>query len=183
MTTEDLMKLADKFAFFMPGSEEGEKARQALLDALQSQAERIKELRLQVVSAFGQAQEALEERDTIRAKLAALQVNAGLVDACGRYEAALMAAFPNGAHGEAFTQWNEARKLLAKRAQAAPAVGVPDSCLWTPDTDYETDVHYSACGEAWSFIEGGPKENNVRFCQGCGKPVVIASAQPQQEED
>lgn len=44
MTTEDLMKLADKFAFFMPGSEEGEKARQALLDALQAQAERIKEL-------------------------------------------------------------------------------------------------------------------------------------------
>lgn len=68
------------------------------------------------------------------------------------------------------------------RAQAAPVVGAPDACVWTPDTDYETDVHYSACGEAWSFIEGGPKENNVRFCQGCGKPVVIASAQPQQKE-
>ena len=49
MTTEDLMKLADKFAFFMPGSEEGEKARQALLDALQSQAERIKELEAKMV--------------------------------------------------------------------------------------------------------------------------------------
>lgn len=59
------------------------------------------------------------------------------------------------------------------RAQAAPSVGVPDSCLWTPDADYETDIHYSACGEAWSFIEGGPKENKVRFCQGCGKPVKL----------
>ena len=66
-------------------------------------------------------------------------------------------------------------KLYAalSRAQAAPAVGVPDACVWTPDTDYETDVHYSACGEAWSFIEGGPKENKVRFCQGCGKPVKL----------
>ena len=59
------------------------------------------------------------------------------------------------------------------RAQAAPAVGVPDACVWTQDTDYETDIHYSACGEAWSFIEGGPKENKVRFCQGCGKPVKL----------
>lgn len=74
-----------------------------------------------------------------------------------------------------------ARAALS-RAQAAPSVGVPDSCLWTPDTNDETNIHYSACGEAWSFIEGGPKENNVRFCQGCGKPVVIASAQPQQKE-
>mgnify|MGYP006967798291 CR=1 FL=1 len=37
--------------------------------SMQSQAERIKELNLQVVSAFGQAQEALEERDTARAQL------------------------------------------------------------------------------------------------------------------
>lgn len=37
--------------------------------SMQSQAERIKELNLQVVSAFGQAQEALEERDTARATI------------------------------------------------------------------------------------------------------------------
>lgn len=73
-------------------------------------------------------------------------------------------------------------RMPSSRTQAAPEVGVPDSCIWTPDADYETDIHYSECGEAWSFIEGGPTENNVRFCQGCGKPVVIASAQPQQKE-
>ena len=70
---------------------------------------------------------------------------------------------------------NHAREVLS-RAQAAPAVGAPDACVWTPDTDYETDIHYSACGEAWSFIEGGPKENKVRFCQGCGKPVKLAAS-------
>lgn len=67
---------------------------------------------------------------------------------------------------------NHAREVLS-RAQAAPVVGAHDACVWTQDTDYETDVHYSACGEAWSFIEGGPKENKVRFCQGCGKPVKL----------
>ena len=58
-----------------------------------------------------------------------------------------------------------------------------DGCVWTQDSDFEMgDTYDSGCGEKWSFIEGGPKENNVRFCQGCGKPVVIASAQPQQKE-
>jgi len=45
-----------------------------------------------------------------------------LAQACGRYEAALMAAFPQGAHGEAFEQWNEARKALAKRDDKAANV-------------------------------------------------------------
>ena len=44
--------------------------------SMQSQAERIKELNLQVVSAFGQAQEALEERDTLRAKMVPLEKDA-----------------------------------------------------------------------------------------------------------
>ncbi len=77
-----------------------------------------------------------------------------------------------------------ARRAALSRAQAAqPVVAVPDSCLWTPDMDFETDVHYSACGEAWAFNDGGPKENNVRFCQGCGKPVKLAAPQPQQKEE
>ena len=50
----------------------------------------------------------------------------------------------------------------------------PETCVWTPmDDDYMPGSWDSACGEAWSFIEGGPDENRVRFCQGCGKPVEI----------
>ena len=48
--------------------------------SMQSQAERIKELNLQVVSAFGQAQEALEERDTLRAKMVPLEKDAARLD-------------------------------------------------------------------------------------------------------
>lgn len=31
----------------------------------------------------------------------------------------------------------------------------------------------SACGETWSFVDGGdPGAHNVRFCQGCGRKVL-----------
>lgn len=73
MTTEDLMKLADKFAFFMPGSEEGEKARQALLDALQAQAERIKELEAENISVYTEIRRVLGELTALQIAYSALQ--------------------------------------------------------------------------------------------------------------
>jgi len=66
-------------------------------------------------------------------------------------------------------------KYLAALTQSQ-ATRVPDACVWTPDMDEETGIHYSTCGEAWAFNDGGPNENNVRFCQGCGKPVKLAAA-------
>lgn len=67
----------------------------------------------------------------------------------------------------------ELRNALAQ--PAAPAV--PDRCQWTADDDPDIGRSWdSECGEKWSFIDGGPNENNVRFCQGCGKPVVIDAA-------
>ncbi|RYM48748.1 hypothetical protein [Serratia proteamaculans] len=51
---------------------------------------------------------------------------------------------------------------------------IPDGCKWTYDEhDYKWD---SACGEAWMFSDGGPIENGVKFCQSCGKPVLLAAA-------
>lgn len=71
--------------------------------SMQSQAERIKELNLQVVSAFGQAQEALEERDTARAQLDALQVDGELPELPKPY----------------YTRWDENEvKAYARQAQA-----------------------------------------------------------------
>ena len=46
-------------------------------------------------------------------------------------------------------------------------------CEWTYVDDPGRDYWDSACGEAWMFTDGGPADNNVRFCQGCGKPVHI----------
>jgi hypothetical protein len=49
----------------------------------------------------------------------------------------------------------------------------PPTCIWSPeDDDSMPGTYASSCGELWSFIEGGWKENNVRFCHGCGDKVV-----------
>jgi hypothetical protein len=59
-----------------------------------------------------------------------------------------------------------------RRAAAAVPQG---NCTWTQSPDFDMgDTYESQCGETWSFIDGGPTENRVRFCQGCGKPVVLA---------
>ena len=58
---------------------------------------------------------------------------------------------------------------------------VPESCFgntcaWTPmDSEDMPGTYESACGETWSFVDGGPVENNYRFCHGCGKPVEVKS--------
>lgn len=48
-----------------------------------------------------------------------------------------------------------------------------NTCLWTPmDDDAMPGTYNTACGEAWSFTEGGIKENSVRFCHSCGGKVI-----------
>lgn len=56
--------------------------------------------------------------------------------------------------------------LLAAAPDASP-------CIWTHDENEYCDKWDSACGESWSFTEGGPVENNFRFCHGCGRPVSL----------
>ena len=58
-----------------------------------------------------------------------------------------------------------------------PAHTEAEPCAWTLD-DEESDTYASACGELWSFLEGGPVENRVRFCHGCGKPVKLGVPAP-----
>lgn len=48
-----------------------------------------------------------------------------------------------------------------------------DVCEWHYD---EQECSWSAkCGSHWLFYDGGPVENDVKFCQCCGKPVKIAA--------
>lgn len=45
-------------------------------------------------------------------------------------------------------------------------------CTWTYDeTHFAWD---SSCGKKWILMDGGPSENEIRFCHGCGEPVEIA---------
>jgi hypothetical protein len=65
---------------------------------------------------------------------------------------------------------------VGTKLYAAPQV-VPAICEWKKDPDYEMgDTYHSSCGELWSFIDGGPKENRISYCHHCGKHVKLASA-------
>ena len=58
---------------------------------------------------------------------------------------------------------------IAQPAQPSQALG---TCEWTLDDD-ESATWASSCGELWSFIDGGPKENRVTYCHHCGKLAAI----------
>ena len=63
----------------------------------------------------------------------------------------------------------------------APPQRKPLTCLWSPeDDDTMPSTYRSACGELWSFIDGGWKDNRVKFCHGCGGKVVEASSVTQE---
>ena len=67
-------------------------------------------------------------------------------------------------------RWGKDFDALADEPQTA--------CTWTesPEGYWST-----SCGRTWTFIEGGPSENRVYYCHGCGKPVRIAD-EPNKEE-
>ena len=51
----------------------------------------------------------------------------------------------------------------------------PVTCEWSlEDDDTMPGTYSSACGELWSFIDGGWKDNRVNFCHGCGGRVIEA---------
>ena len=60
----------------------------------------------------------------------------------------------------------------AWQAALRQAIAQPEACTWT-QTDDEDGIWSSSCGELWSFIDGGPKENRVSYCHHCGKKVEV----------
>lgn len=59
--------------------------------------------------------------------------------------------------------------VTARIAESAPLV-----CRWTPPSaeDDDIDAWRTGCGHAWQFIDGGPAENQQRFCGYCGGALV-----------
>lgn len=43
-------------------------------------------------------------------------------------------------------------------------------CKWASDDDGNW---WGSCGQGYTFIDGGPKENNWNFCNYCGKKVEV----------
>ena len=72
------------------------------------------------------------------------------------------------------------KQLLAYGAAQRLAGQQRETCTWTEQDDKDMPGTYeSSCGEMWSFIEGGLKENRVTYCHHCGGKVVPASPQEQ----
>lgn len=75
-------------------------------------------------------------------------------------------------HGSCCKTWkilfrNELNPRKAWNAAPRPA---KRTCTWTEDDDGNW---FAACEAAWSFSDGGPAENNVRYCHSCGAEVVV----------
>lgn len=49
-------------------------------------------------------------------------------------------------------------------------VGDKPHCMWAL-TDPDLDLWSTSCGEAHTFLTGGPAENGMRFCCYCGLPM------------
>ena len=72
------------------------------------------------------------------------------------------------------------KQLLAYGAAQRLAGRERETCTWTEQDDKDMPGTYeSSCGEMWSFIDGGVKENRVTYCHHCGGKVVPASPQEQ----
>jgi len=55
-------------------------------------------------------------------------------------------------------------------------------CTWTQSPDPSTPGTFDAtCGVAWTFTDGGPVENGMRFCPGCGADVSVAALEPEED--
>lgn len=71
-------------------------------------------------------------------------------------------------------------QLLAYGAAQRLAGRERETCTWTEQDDLDMPGTYtSSCGEMWSFIDGGVKEDRVTYCHHCGGKVVPASPQEQ----
>lgn len=57
-------------------------------------------------------------------------------------------------------------------------------CVWTQDGAYDGDADYNtSCGEMFTFIDGTPKGNGMKFCCYCGLPLVEKLYEPEPEEE
>jgi hypothetical protein len=75
------------------------------------------------------------------------------------------------ATAELTRQLEEARKDMAKH-NADRTI-----CAWTPMDREEMPGSYEGdCGVAWSFIDGGIQDNDLKYCPKCGGEVIDIAA-------
>lgn len=97
-------------------------------------------------------------------------------------------------HEAAIEAWNIRASATSAPEQPRPPMQdetwgstpkpVKPTCTWLESDPWGEmpNTYEASCGELWSFIDGGPVENSVKFCHGCGKPVIVEPFPPQPAE-
>ena len=120
----------------------------------------------------------IAERDELRAALAERDAKLAALE---KQEPMAWLVYGNGSHQYCTLTFDVSQVLdiyvggdVVALYAAAGAAPVPE-CEWILDDD-ESGTWASSCGELWSFIDGGPKENRVNYCHHCGGKVMLAAA-------
>lgn len=62
------------------------------------------------------------------------------------------------------------------------ALVIREDCTWTNAGWEYGDTWETACGNAWTFTDGSPEENDAKFCMYCGGNLTpIRAAQATEE--
>jgi hypothetical protein len=74
-------------------------------------------------------------------------------------------------NGNAVAAVRIAKRLAAAESELAALKG--RTCTWTPDDD---GIFHTSCGHSFTFEDGGPVENQQKFCGYCGANLVESEA-------
>jgi len=84
---------------------------------------------------------------------------------------------------EFWASQKDGRSPLGDAARAALAeidrlTAPAPPCRWTRDESFldESDKWDTACDRAFTFIDGGPRENHYTHCPGCGRVIEVTTA-------
>jgi hypothetical protein len=71
--------------------------------------------------------------------------------------------------------WNMARTtngFINRLTGTNPPAAQRATCTWAQVDDmHMPDTWQADCGTVWTFTDGGPKDNDMKFCPKCGKNV------------
>lgn len=74
-------------------------------------------------------------------------------------------------------KWVGLARYRPEDFQADAAGAGQAGCDWTFE-DEPTWAWNTGCGETFQFNDGGPSDNNFRYCHGCGEPIATHTQEP-----
>ncbi len=81
----------------------------------------------------------------------------------------------------AFTVLSIARGYVWRRVFDRITRTQPEKqCAWAEDNEH---TWHTSCGNAWGFFDGGPEDNDIKHCHGCGLPVRHAQSDTHRQEN